>query len=317
MQNERIKVLYIGGWGRSGTTLLDNILGQINAFTSVGELRFIWERGLIENVLCGCGQPFRDCPHWQPIMARAFGDLDQVDAARMARLCASETRTLRMPGLFLSRGGLGSPVGSNQYLDALARLYSAIRDVTCSRVIVDSSKYPLYASAVGQIPLVDLYIVHLVRDPRAVAYSWLMPKIHTDRSHRLYMEKVNPIKSSMLWDSWNLAFEHLGSLAPDRYRLIRYEDFVAHPKQSVLEILALLDENAQDLPFLSDSSVQLQTSHTVAGNPIRLTTGRIDIKLDTRWQTDLRPGVNALVGVMTLPLLKRYGYPFLVHKRPA
>ena len=41
-------VLYVAGAGRSGSTLLDNLLGQIPGFFSAGELRYVWERGLID-----------------------------------------------------------------------------------------------------------------------------------------------------------------------------------------------------------------------------------------------------------------------------
>ena len=38
MSGERVKVLYIAGSGRSGSTILDRILGQLDGFFSVGEL---------------------------------------------------------------------------------------------------------------------------------------------------------------------------------------------------------------------------------------------------------------------------------------
>jgi len=59
-----IRVLYIGGWGRSGSTLLDLILGQAPGLFSAGEVREIWQSGLAENRLCGCERPFRDCSFW-------------------------------------------------------------------------------------------------------------------------------------------------------------------------------------------------------------------------------------------------------------
>lgn len=58
MMNEKIKVLYLAGWSRSGSTILSNILGEINGFFSTGEITYIWQRGLIINKLCGCDLPF-------------------------------------------------------------------------------------------------------------------------------------------------------------------------------------------------------------------------------------------------------------------
>ncbi|WP_420910932.1 sulfotransferase [Thermus thermophilus] len=41
MSQEKVKVVFIGGYGRSGSTLLDRMLGQVEGFVSVGELRHI------------------------------------------------------------------------------------------------------------------------------------------------------------------------------------------------------------------------------------------------------------------------------------
>ena len=46
----RVRVLYIGGWGRSGSTLLDRVLGQVPGVVSLGEVRELWQRGWAENL---------------------------------------------------------------------------------------------------------------------------------------------------------------------------------------------------------------------------------------------------------------------------
>ena len=57
-------VLYIAGTGRSGSTLLASILGEVEGVFAAGEVRYLWQRGLAERRLCGCGVPVRDCPVW-------------------------------------------------------------------------------------------------------------------------------------------------------------------------------------------------------------------------------------------------------------
>src|SRR3712207_9355320 len=66
-----IKVLYVVGLGRSGSTILSNSLGQIGGFFSGGELNFIWKHNVLEDRLCGCGRPFRECPVWTRVMDRS------------------------------------------------------------------------------------------------------------------------------------------------------------------------------------------------------------------------------------------------------
>ena len=69
-----VKVLYIGGLGRSGSTLLDRMLGQLPGFFSAGEIRDLWQRGLRENALCGCGAPFKECEVWTRVGKEAYPD---------------------------------------------------------------------------------------------------------------------------------------------------------------------------------------------------------------------------------------------------
>ena len=71
-----IKVVYIAGHNRSGSTLLDRMLGQIEGFIAVGELRQLWWRGLEENQACGCGAPFHDCRFWAEVIRTAYGTLE-------------------------------------------------------------------------------------------------------------------------------------------------------------------------------------------------------------------------------------------------
>ena len=74
-----MKVLYVAGSGRSGSTIVDNILGQLDGVGRVGEVRFLWERGMLEDRTCGCGAAFSACPFWRAVLERAFGGPAGVD----------------------------------------------------------------------------------------------------------------------------------------------------------------------------------------------------------------------------------------------
>ena len=86
MHNSKIKVLYIAGFERSGSTILNKVLGQIDGFVAWGELRDIWQHGIIENRRCTCGAWFKECPAWNKILDEAFGSIDQVKASEMTQL---------------------------------------------------------------------------------------------------------------------------------------------------------------------------------------------------------------------------------------
>lgn len=63
-----VKVLYMLGLGRSGTTVLDLLLGGIDRFFSVGELQSLWKESIGEGRLCGCGRPVAQCPVWTSVL---------------------------------------------------------------------------------------------------------------------------------------------------------------------------------------------------------------------------------------------------------
>jgi hypothetical protein len=305
-----VKVLYIAGSGRSGSTLLDNILGQVDGFFSAGEIHYLWERGLIENRLCGCGRRFRDCPLWQSVLKRAFGGTDAVDAAEIVRLQTGGTRFRHVPLMLLAqRRGVLPGSTSRAYVNTLARVYAAIRSVTGCSVIVDSSKLPSYGFVLGKTPGIDLYVAQLVRDPRATAYSWKRRKVQPDRGTFGYMHRKGLLKSAALWSAWNATSEALWRRAGGRYIWLRYEDFIARPRETVRRIVELTGEGASRLPFVAEHEVWLDTNHTVAGNPVRLKTGAVTLRADSEWRSRMTPVDQAFITALTWPLLLRYGYP--------
>jgi Sulfotransferase family len=307
LSDRRVKVLYVVGLGRSGSTILSNSLGQIGGYFSAGELNFIWRHNVLENRLCGCGRPFHECPVWTRVMDEAFGGMGGVDAREMMRLQASGTRTRHIPLMLTARGGQRLAQRLEKLLIAYQRLYEAIGSVTDSQVIVDSSKEPAHGYAMSVVPDLDFYVLHLVRDPRAAAYSWLKKKPQPDSEDIEHMVRFSPAKSSALWDSWNASAEALWRRTPEKYLRIRYEDFVAYPRENLGRILGLVGATAE-LPLTGEREVRLGVSHTVSGNPNRFETGAVELRPDREWVHKMNPRDRALVTALTLPLLRRYGY---------
>ncbi len=306
-------VLYIAGTGRSGSTVLANILGEVDGVFAAGEVRYLWQRGLKEDRLCGCGLPVRECPVWSKALALA-GELD--DPARVDGIVSMLQRTGRirnLPGVLagavVPRLDPAESHSLDAARDALRDLYASIATVTGCKVIVDSSKLPAYANVLAATPGIDLRVVHLIRDPRGAAHSWSSNKTLADGAARSHMERIGPAKSAVLWDVWNLAGGVLFKGGPDRYLRIRYEDFVADPPATVRSILAMVGLQDAELPFVNGHEAETTPNHSVAGNPDRLRHGAITLRSDDRWKSAMAPRNRRLVSVLTAPLLLRYGYP--------
>lgn len=178
MSQKNINVLFIAGPGRSGSTLLDLLLGQIDGFCSTGELRFIWQRGFAQNQLCGCGKPFRECEFWTGVVTEAFGGFEHVDHARLEEFRRSAERRVSNG---LSPDETASLLSSYQeYFDAYRDIYAAIQKISGCQFIIDSSKNIANGFLLSAIPEIDLYTAHLIRDSRAVAYSWQRKKVRPE-----------------------------------------------------------------------------------------------------------------------------------------
>ena len=308
MDTEKIKVLYITGSGRSGSTVLQSILGQIDGFISVGELRYVWERGFYKNKLCGCGVPFQECELWKEVLKETSEDLAKFDPYQLYRLTES-FRLHQLPFTLLPAIKNNHLSRLSGYLGTVENLYHVVHNITGSRVIVDSSKNPAYGYLLSMLPSIDMYTVHFIRDARAVAYSWSKKKLFIpDTVNPEYMPQRNPVRSALQWNARNAAAEIWLRRPVNKYLHLRYEDFVRNPQPSVERILNLLAEPAHELPFVSERSVQLDKNHTVFGNVVRFQTGTIDIKLDSEWRREMSSFYKTAVTYLTWPLLLKYGY---------
>src|SRR5262245_56858695 len=148
--NERVKVLFIAGCGRSGSTVLHNILQQLDGICAVGELRYIWERGFLKKKLCGCGVAFRCCDCWKTVVGQSLGSMDEVDAEGMFRFI-ERLRIHHLPAMIFPRRRNHWKSAARDGLHTMERLYRAVHEVTGCRVLVDSSKNPAYGYVLSMI----------------------------------------------------------------------------------------------------------------------------------------------------------------------
>ena len=297
-----MKLLYILGRGRGGSTVLANVLGELDGFFSAGELRFLWDPVVVRNNPCGCGEVIAECPLWSQVLDE-LSDIDLERVVRWQHEIVRESNVVRLVREH-PRGPWASLIG---YAGVTARLYRTIASITGARVIVDSSKRPSYAAFVKHLDGCDPYFVHLVRDPRASAYSW-----HTRKYASAFGAEVHrrgALDSTLRWTLLNMGSEVLLRRdARDHHMRLRYEDFVASPRDSVRAIRDMAGESHAPLQFLDERTVELGPNHTIAGNPSRFRTGVMEIADTGEWRMS-QDSVSRLVSTMVaLPLLRRYGY---------
>jgi Sulfotransferase family len=306
----RLRVLFVGGLGRSGSTLLDRMLGQLDGVCSVGELVHLWERGLKDNNLCGCRERFRDCPFWRQVGEAAFGGWHAVDVDEVLALKRAVDRNRNLARMCLPALWPRYRARLDRYLGLLDRLYRAVGQVAGQPLLVDTSKHASHAFLLRRLPGLDLRVVHLVRDSRAVAFAWtkLVRRLEV-ADGRTLMATTHPLTTSRRWLAYNLLFHLLRRLGVATL-LLRYETLVADPAAELGRVLAHTGRatGLDELRFLGDGWVELGASHALAGNPMRFRRGRTPLRLDDAWRGRLRRLHRLLTAATTWPLLLRYGY---------
>lgn len=308
---DRPTVLYFVGKGRSGTTLIDNALGQVDGFVSTGEVNKLWTWGFQHGWSCGCGSPIPTCPFWNHVLEVGWADGTVPSTDDMVRLHDAVLRWPNVPRLLAQRGP--APTGwqaLDELCDVQARLYRGIAEVSGASVIIDSSKWPAAPTALGLVPDVDVRLLHVVRDPRAVVASWKRVKAWTDRdSGESEMPRYGVLYSMASYWARNLVAEVLGLRDRRRHLRIRYEDLTADPAWGFGAIAEFCGRDAESVPVENGNEVQLGVSHTAGGNPNRLRTGPVSVRPDERWREELGQLDRGVASALGLPLMLRYGYP--------
>lgn len=307
------RVIYLGGLGRSGTTLLERLLGELPGACSVGEVVHLWQRGVAEAERCGCGAPLPDCPFWRRVGESAFGRWADVDVRRIAELRHAVDRIRCIP--LLAAPALRSSLRSelSEYTDYYLRIYSAIANVSGCPAVVDSSKHASLAFCLRWRAELDFRVVHVVRDSRAVAFSWTRRVNRPESAADPYMLTYSPATAAWLWNCENGALQLLAREGVPTLR-VRYEDLVMAPAATLARVadFAGIAASGTALDFLGDDAdaswAELGASHTASGNPMRFATGKIAIRTDDRWRTAMPTTQRRTVTALTLPLLARYGY---------
>jgi Sulfotransferase family len=312
---DQVTVLSVVGAGRSGTTVLASILGEVPGCAGAGEIRWLWQRGVLDGRPCGCGQKPTECPVWSQVIERCLstpgpdGVPPTVETIVAAQQELGERRNHRRVLRSAADGGEEwEALGLLRHVTGIA--VRTFAEATGANVVIDTSKRPLDAAVMAQVKGVDHYVLHVLRDPRAVAHSWRRAKSFSIGEKTRTMGTRRLPSTVRRWVGSAIETEALRRQLPQRHWLrLRYEDFCAEPAGSMDRLLAMMGVAGRP-PFEDDATVRLRPNHIVAGNPSRFTVGSVRIRVDEEWRTAMSRRDRLLVATSTWPLLRRYGYPW-------
>lgn len=302
------KVIYLTGYGRSGSTLLDIALGSHPQIFGAGELtalaRHVWEN----DEYCACGAQVRNCEFWRPIVEDWLGET----VGQEQELIDIADRQRRLEGLVSWRRLAGKRLVSwlAGHLEQLGRLFARIGAQLGVEdpIVVDSSKLPGRGFVLAATPGVELFVVHIVRDARGVA--WSLSKPHSRSIEDGVQRELLPKPAAYValrWSLVNLGAELLRLwVGRERSMRLRYEDFVADPAAALKDIASMCGAEWTEA---ADKAARnpLNPAHQVAGSRHR-TSKNLQIRADEEWRSQMPEAKFRLVTVLSAPLLRRYGY---------
>ena len=297
------KIIYIAGYGRSGSTLLDMMLGSVAEVFGAGEMSTICLHVWPNDEFCACHNRVRACPLWSGVMAEwQAGGVDPAAHARLQQKIEPVLAPAR------SLGG----AAMRRYGDETLALMQITAAHAGRPVLLDSSKSPgrgLALAAAARQAGVDFRVLHLVRDPRAVSWSMSKPmKIDTQAGVQKQIRAHPAWRTALRWSYVNAGAEALLRALPDGHGIrIRYEDLVSYPEDVLnrashatgLDLAALAAGIADGAPIAA--------THQVAGSRIRML-GPMALKADLHWEDQMTPKARRQVERISGARMRRYGY---------
>lgn len=309
-QPSKINLIYIASIGRSGSTLLESMLGAHSQITTCGEIH-IWPHEIAQGGVrpCSCGQSIVDCPFWFEMQQRT-NPLQQLHPQiHFFRERHNAGKTLRIERLRDFSPKEVSPEiaemikqfgqNNNEVFQSFLTLMQARldRDITW---IVDSSKDPYRLLWLLRSGLFNIKVLHVIKNPHAFIYS-VTKNVQKSILRHLYITA----KQSVKWSIENYLISQIARyhLPESNYLLVNYEKLAAHPIETMRGICQMIgcDFEEQAIRNFRQGSI-----HTIAGNPMRYE--KRGIVLDERWKTS--PSVSRRTVTESLTWVNRanYGY---------
>ncbi len=303
----RLSVIYIAGVGRSGSTVLDSVLGNHPLIQSAGELSRLAIDGWAQNYYCSCGSRSNDCSFWSAVREEWSNMGGTMPVEEYIKLQNTVESFRQWPSL-LRQGWKNSPA-FRLYAEQTVMLLKSIQKVSGCTAIVDSSKGMERAFAFSVIPDIDLKIIQLVRDPRGVV--WSHRKAFTKDVQQGLPRDIasEPAwRAALYWCRMNLQTDWLRRrVGSERAMLVRYEDFMLDTVPVMQRIGDFIGVDLTDVQRRIYESEKLYFDHTIAGNRVRMK-GNLQLKFDQEWRQNLSPRDRRITELLAGWLMARYGY---------
>lgn len=246
-----LKVVAISGSGRSGSTLLSLLLSQNASVFNLGQLRHLW-RAYASDAPCSCGDKLQACSVYGHLVAESHARSGSPEVSQMQSLAKAFLKDAARQSDWADSGiRAGLQERHSGFLGSMQDVLDRIAERTGASSFVDTSKAPEVALAFSLLPRVELYVLNLIRDPRAVACSW----------HKRKKSVAATCKNARDWLVRQRRLESWKPALGERFHTLRYEDLAATPIDRIEAIAAWAGLPVPESMFVQVDQVHLDWSN--------------------------------------------------------
>ena len=197
----------------------------------------------------------------------------------------------------------------SRFCENSGSLYDMIAERSGARILVDSSKMPGRGMALTQCENIDLRVIHLVRDGRAVAHSMTRPyKLDLSKGIQKEIKGRSPYRTAMRWRLYNDFSEALcRRVGKDRSVTVRYEDLLEDPVGELGNIGEKIGIDLSDVAAKLLKREPISPGHQMAGSRIRLQKDLV-LSVDNRWKDEITADTLGALSWIAKGQLRKYGY---------
>jgi hypothetical protein len=286
----KVKLIYIMGAGRSGTTALATFLGTNNDIQVLGEMHQLFEH-IHELIPCSCGKTLKKCDYWSKVLEH-LPQKEFIEVNDLKNICQSVEKHTMIIHHLLNGNNFKK---AKQYLPFLENIFTSCNQVNGKPVLLDSSKYISRALALRNIENIDLKVIYMVRDSRGVVNSF-SKQVQTSRgtiSSILYYLIVNLAAQIVCWTGLR-----------GKYIKVRYEDMMEHPDDFFKKLEKFLGSDLKKTCELVASRGDFKTGHLIGGNRLKKNK-TIKFKADVKWNLSQSRMKQFLIYICTFPIMVR------------
>ncbi len=302
--NEPIDLIYILSNGRSGSTILDMLLGTSNETWTLGEYllsKYEWTNGRLP---CGCGHEFKDCPFWQNLSKDILNNHQkELTDSILFRDLHGSGKVLRpqfLPSLLSGKPSPSLLEEAKKYGAANYTILKKIKKEALKRksfdFFIDASKDPYRLLLLQLSGFFNIKVIHLTKPIQGFIYSMSKPKLKTTAILRM----------SFRWLIENRIMIAIGDKFFDAnsFYHVHYKDIIEDPQSTFNAIQSTLGITLTGLDFTNFGE---KDSHGIAGNIARFKNAKL--KRDIEWQSKLSIPLQKLSSIIAYPLKTKLKYP--------